>query len=386
VLATQYGVGQLRSITSWSRGFRDRVTAVIAATGVATLLAGFIVMGTATTAQAGNHDGNGADLKVPVCHATGSETTPYDNGGGEIPKWQITEPNGHGDHGDDIIPAFSAGSHGNQSWEAFPGSNLHLLDILDNGCKLLEQVADLCPGNSGRPGTVKGSASCDNPGPTTSTNSVSVVDCLTESVTTTTTVTTTVYTWSGTEWVGSSSDATDTTTRAAATSELAQAGCEVPGRPKPEAVVAVTSQVNENCAVEEIETVTTTTTTDWVFDEDANEWVEDDPEVTIEVDSRRARPAECPDEVAGVETERPKPKTPGVKPVSGTGGAPAVKGASKSRPEALPTAVDAGLGGPVASTSSSSLLGQGLVGAGLLMLLLAGSMRTGRRERGAHRF
>ncbi len=52
--------------------------------------------------------------------------------------------------------------------------------------------------------------------------------------------------------------------------------------------------------------------------------------------------------------------------------------------EAVPTAVDAGLGGPtVTITSTSSPLGQGLVGAGLVMLLLAGAMQMG-RARGAH--
>lgn len=52
--------------------------------------------------------------------------------------------------------------------------------------------------------------------------------------------------------------------------------------------------------------------------------------------------------------------------------------------EAVPTAVDAGLGGSaVTTTSTSSPLGQGLVGAGLVMLLLAGAMQMG-RARGAH--
>jgi hypothetical protein len=54
--------------------------------------------------------------------------------------------------------------------------------------------------------------------------------------------------------------------------------------------------------------------------------------------------------------------------------------------EALPTAVAAGIGGPTNTDAStgSLLLGQGLVGAGLLMLLLAGATQLGRRERGAH--
>jgi hypothetical protein len=66
---------------------------------------------------------------------------------------------------------------------------------------------------------------------------------------------------------------------------------------------------------------------------------------------------------------------------------------SKSKPEqpdevlaaeSVPTSVAAGLGGPVAPVGSSAgLLGQGLVAAGLLMLLIAGSAQVGRR-RGGH--
>ncbi len=51
---------------------------------------------------------------------------------------------------------------------------------------------------------------------------------------------------------------------------------------------------------------------------------------------------------------------------------------------AVPTEVDAGLAGPAPSTGGSSPMGQALTGAGLLLLVLAGAMRAGRRERGVH--
>lgn len=74
------------------------------------------------------------------------------------------------------------------------------------------------------------------------------------------------------------------------------------------------------------------------------------------------------DQVGGVDADRPKPRPQ-----------PVVAG----QPEALPTAVDAGLA-PVAAASTSSPLGQGLLAGGLVMLVLAGALQTGRRERGTH--
>jgi hypothetical protein len=98
------------------------------------------------------------------------------------------------------------------------------------------------------------------------------------------------------------------------------------------------------------------------------------------------------------------PVTPPVTPEEPTTDAPAGDGIageegevpeSEGRPEAaqpddvlaaesVPTSVAAGLGGPIAPVGSSAgLLGQGLVAAGLLMLLIAGSAQVGRR-RGGH--
>lgn len=100
------------------------------------------------------------------------------------------------------------------------------------------------------------------------------------------------------------------------------------------------------------------------------------PAVEDEADEPVVLPAEAEetakpgkDEVLPAEAERPRPK-------------PVVA----AQPEALPTAVDAGLGpvsSPVSSPTSSPL-GQGLLAGGLLMLLLAGALQAGRRERGAH--
>jgi hypothetical protein len=84
------------------------------------------------------------------------------------------------------------------------------------------------------------------------------------------------------------------------------------------------------------------------------------------------------DVVAGEDDEESEPKSkPESKPEQ-------ARPAQVLDAEAVPTAVAAGLGGPTAVSSDSGLLGQGLVAAGLLMLLLAGSAQLGRRRRGAH--
>lgn len=89
------------------------------------------------------------DFKTPICHATGQFGN-FENGKGEIPKWQIMEENGHGadiaNHPYDIIPAFEAGSHGGQEWAAFAGRNMGDYfgtgytgaEILANGCEIPE--------------------------------------------------------------------------------------------------------------------------------------------------------------------------------------------------------------------------------------------------------
>jgi hypothetical protein len=86
------------------------------------------------------------------------------------------------------------------------------------------------------------------------------------------------------------------------------------------------------------------------------------------------------DEVKGVEKERPRP------PVKPAVAQPAVAQPAVAQPAAaVPTVVDAGLVTPSGSSDTSrSPLGQGLVAAGLLMLVGAGSLRTRRRQPGAH--
>lgn len=75
-----------------------------------------------------------------------------------------------------------------------------------------------------------------------------------------------------------------------------------------------------------------------------------------------------------VQIEKTQPKPPAEQPdeVLGT-------------EAAVPTEVDAGLVGPTNTTGGpSSPVGQALMGAGLMLLVLAGTMQAGRRERGVH--
>jgi hypothetical protein len=354
---------------------------------------GFVVMGTAVTAQADDEPEAPNDHQIAICHATGEGT----DGKYVIvypSKKQISDDNGHRTgqesvHPDDIIPPYAAGSVSEAeatAWEAFAGQNWDSEGqaIFNNGCVNEDDDDD----------------EEDKPDPVTSTSSSSRVDCTTATVVTTTTTTTTEYVEDEDgDWVlGTPQVSTSTSSRPATNAELDQANCPRPNRPDP--IVTTTSVDDVDCEDNVVTTTTTTTTVDWVFDVASRTWVKGQPQVSATQTVRDATAAECPvevlpsesvdvcpniagdqeaipggysmvggkcikDEVKGEETEKPT-----VRPVVDT-------------PEAVPTAVDAGFG-PVASATQDSLLGQGLVGAGLMMLLFAGTMQMGRRERGAH--
>ena len=89
--------------------------------------------------------------------------------------------------------------------------------------------------------------------------------------------------------------------------------------------------------------------------------------------------------LGAVAGEQPKPEQPN-KPEQPVIGPDEVLGTEAAQPNAVPTAVDAGIGASmaVASSSPSNLLGQGLVGGGLMLLILAGALQSGRIGRGAH--
>ena len=70
--------------------------------------------------------------------------------------------------------------------------------------------------------------------------------------------------------------------------------------------------------------------------------------------------------------------TPGE--IAGTEGVPPID----ETPEVVPTAVDAGLPGGPAGTSSTDLLAKMLVGGGLALMMAAGWLQMGRHNRGAH--
>jgi hypothetical protein len=65
--------------------------------------------------------------QVTICHATASSSNPYtSNTVDQSSIWDGEEVNGHGLHSGDIIPAFGT----------YPGQNLDLIDILNNGCEI----------------------------------------------------------------------------------------------------------------------------------------------------------------------------------------------------------------------------------------------------------
>lgn len=104
---------------------------------------------------------------------------------------------------------------------------------------------------------------------------------------------------------------------------------------------------------------------------------------------------ECPDEVLPTEAEDVCPNIPGAQGSVPDGlvleddrcVAPTDEPTDEvlGTATAVPTAVDAGLGGPLpTSLSTADLVGRSLVGGGLVLLMMAALMQAGRLEHGAH--
>lgn len=319
------------------------------------------------------HENNSPDFKVPICHATGSESNPYENGVGGIPKWQITAPDGHGgdaaNHPGDIIPAFAAGSHGSQEWPAFGGRNLHLLALLENGCEPLSVTPSVAP--SDLCGTVN------------------------DTVVVTADPTKFTYVVSGSRATGFSVDFTALTGFTISGDDPrvipASAFTDVPC---PITAVAPTVDDSEACDVEGTYTVPATAGVQYLLDGvPIAAGTYEGPESGT-VTAQAVAPATLTNpafsfaldldpaeacEVLGVDEEEPKKPKPPKEPVD----EPEVLGSEA----AVPTTVDAGLLGPTGADSSpNGLLGAALVAGGLLMLSYAGLVTRGRSRRGAHQF
>jgi hypothetical protein len=180
----------------------------------ATLLLLVLALGTSVSLALGDDGGDDADdSKVTICHAVEGEGN---TGGGysvvDVSKDSIVngdgqlDPNGHGTHPRDIIPAFDAGSgHGNKTWGAFAGQG----------------DASLISSNCAAP------AGSTTTAPTETTTTTPVESTTTTEPTTTTdvttTTTTTVQTTTAPPLVTTDSQTTDagTTTVAATTTAAA---------------------------------------------------------------------------------------------------------------------------------------------------------------------
>lgn len=218
------------------------------------------------------------------------------------------------------------------------------------------------------------------------------VDCTSKNVVTTTITTTVEYVYNSTTrtWVKGTPVVTrDTASRPATDAELDAAGCEQPEERRPIVRYDVVETVD--CTADVVTTKTTRTTRTW--SQVNGTWVLGDP-VTVVVDTSTRKPtqAECPDEVAGVETEAPTP-SPVAPPTtsSPTPIAPVVVAPTPTQsvvvPEAVPTSVAAGVDSEAAPSRAveaitRSMVGPLLVGAGLLVILVAVHLR--RRGRGVH--
>lgn len=221
---------------------------------------------------------------------------------------------------------------------------------------------------------------CDQPNPLVDSVSESDASCELGYRSRTGTVTK-EYVWDGNSWVLEPSSQWSTSWNAWSAyrpltdAEFEQLGCR-PDQPDP--VVTPLSDERASCADGvETRTGTQTTTSVWnpttrSYDSVVGPNVWGDWEFERALTAAEAIELDC---VLGEETVVPEPKPENE---------PTVKGVEVVRPPAAaPTAVAAGIGSASASPTAQ-LVGQLLVGGGMLLLLAAGWLGLGRREGGAH--
>ncbi|HEU4512289.1 MAG TPA: hypothetical protein VFR87_04225 [Nocardioidaceae bacterium] len=426
-----------------TRRLRNRLAAVLAATGVAALVAGSVVMGTVGTAQANDNGGppdstgQPEDVGQPDGAGKPEDVGKPDDVGQTwwfVCKYVGTpgvderlQPSGENPIrvAANAIEGWQDGVSVGDSFEDGQGRSRVIAQDTTPNDRTDEPGVDQCPSVT-PPGT--GSVSVVFVPDCLATNAWRITNSSSASVAVTYTGGTSAVTIAagGTydfttgadvdsvtvSWGGGGTGMKPGSAHAASGADSTNCGgSQTVVPPKPAVVVDTVVGSDLDCEDEIVTTTTTTTTVDWVYDSASNTWVKGQPQVSTQQQVRDATAAECPaevlpsesvdvcpnlagvqeavpadysmvngkcvkDTVEGFETEKPKPRP---EPVLGD----RPDAVPVAVPEALPTAVDAGFG-PTGAVPQGSLLGQGLVGGGLLMLLMAGSMQMGRRERGAH--
>ncbi|MGH3369912.1 MAG: hypothetical protein ACRDPR_07905 [Nocardioidaceae bacterium] len=358
-------MGALNTISSRLRGLRGRATAVVAATGAVALVAGFIVLGTVETAQ-------GATRNINICHRTDNDKHPYTyqrvspnstqleghldhrtlNGGGEDKFWDNDGVwNGIPHEAGDFKPDYIEGLDpivpiGNAAGRAF----------------CLAQTVDIL---------VEPEITFTDP---CGTENDTVDGVAKEGYTFEVDEETGVVTFTAAEGFVFADEET--------TATLTAAWTDVPC-PRQATPVEPAVEASDECEVEGSYTVPETEGVEYLLDgedlapgtysgpesglitaEPVGDVLLTDPDFEFALDLDPAE--EC--DILGEESEPPEEPDE----VLGTA-------------TAVPTAVDAGIGGPTGSAGSTTgLLGQGLVGLGLMLLALGAMMQIGRPRRGAH--
>lgn len=364
---------------------------MLATAGIASLIIGSIVMGTATTAQAGGHHGGSGQTFWFVCKykVTPGEAESLQSGDNPIRV------------GASAINPQDPASVGPGDWFADNQGRSYVL-VEDTGQE--EPPVSQCPppadGEDDEEETEDGTEvtlgvrfvsdceptnlwSVSNPSESAVTVASDGQSLEVPAGASATFVTASEVDAVSVTWGGPGTGFAAGTASATAGEDL---DCATPS--KPDAGVDVVVGVDVDCDTDTVTTTRTTTTTEYVWDEAAAQWR---PGPAVEESQSRTRPArtgECvQDEVKGIAAEdddrRPSgaPHADSGEPKAerlGLSGKPAAAGPS------VPTAVDAGLGDhTTASVSVTGLLGPALLASGALMLLLARSMQTGRRGRDA---
>lgn len=119
------------------------------------------------------------------------------------------------------------------------------------------------------------------------------VNCELNTQTFTRTKSTTEYTWNGysEQWVeGKTTTETERKTETAPAEECTPV---VPPKPEPKVTVGEWKKGEPDCQYGEVESTRTTSTTDWVWDEESGDWVEGETTTTTETKTEAVTEEEC---------------------------------------------------------------------------------------------
>lgn len=382
-----------------------RTAAVLGALSVVMMSGGLVLMTSGTAQATVNNTDN-----VTICHdPQGNGNTGNGYTIETVDPFSIIKDSGHDGHNGDIIPTFTYNfDQGSNHYEGtYSGKNTDKASWIGNNCGAPTQP-EACPEGSMRAGQPVGGQSCDKGPDVAKTTSEGTPDCTSGKVEQFETTTTTTYGFADGAWHANAPTAVKVSkgfrnaTAGECPSEVSQPTLVTPNAPSQTEPTCTTAGAITAPAAQTGVVVTSTdlgngaTRFDSVPASGYTFGAGNAQAVSHTVTAKPKKSgADCA-EVEGTDdsTGEPSTPTPAEPEVEGTNAsrtppvvkapvvkAPVVKGAAAVVPNAVPNAVDAGLAG-APLTDVRVLVGQALLGGGLLLLAGAAWSGLGLRRRG----